>query len=635
MLLDLDALNVNQRRAVDWNNGPLLVLAGPGAGKTRVLTTRVARLIQESPEKRFRVLALTFTTKAAEEMRGRVAQMLGPRIRRARLTTFHGFAADVLRQHGSHVGLRPDFAILNQDEDRHLILQSAIEEASHPGIPAGATGQGLLPMINRLLREGQDGRENPDVPLPFAVPGRQWIRPIYRAYIRRLIEGNHLDFGALLVCCLRLFGERPGIARDYGVVYPFACVDEYQDTNTVQDLILRALYPDQNSNLFVVADDDQTIYQWNGASPERLRQIRTDYHMEVVQLPESFRCPPGVVRLANNLIAHNSDRAADKSPLVSAAATTSGSPVIRVRRFADCALELSWVAEDIQNRSFDPGDCVVLARNTKLVRAVAGVLSRAGLPSYVVKRKAEFESPLLRFLHSSLRLVRRSGDTEQLASLCEAFCELAAARVQATDAEAAALPEDSLLVGFLTVASASANASARPLLDTLRNDLFDRGKYRDFIRNTFDWRDRTPREPGTDCDEETEERDIWRSLMTEIRHHLGADPPLSQFLQQLDLRQKTSPPSPGDVQCLTVHLAKGKEFDHVYLIGLAEEQLPSFHAARGGPAAMEEERRNCFVAITRVQASLTLTHADSYFGWTKKPSRFLQEMGLYSGDTAG
>ena len=617
-MLDLDSLNANQRRTVDWNDGPMLVLAGPGAGKTRVLTTRVARLIQETPDKRFRVLALTFTTKAAEEMRSRVAHILGPRMRRARLTTFHGFAADVLRQHGSHFGLRPDFAILNQDEDRHLLLQDAIQDASHHSIPAGATGKGLLPMVDRLLRDGHDDGESHDAPLPFAAPGKEWIRPIYRAYIRRLIEGNHLDFGALLVCCLRLFRERPPIARDYRIVYPFACVDEYQDTNKVQDLLLRALYPDPNSNLFVVADDDQTIYQWNGASPERLRRLRTDYAMEVVQLPESFRCPPGVIRLANNLIAHNADRAPDKTPLVSAIPTASDSPVVRARRFTDCPTELSWVAADIKRGSIDPGDCTVLARSTKLVRAAAAVLSRAGVASYVVKRKAEFESPLLRFLHSSLRLARRPGDTEQLALLCGAFRELTTARVEPTDAEAeSVLSGDPLIVGFLTVASSCAHDPAQPLLDTLRNDLLDRGKYHEFIKNTFAWRDRTPRMADIDSGEESGERNIWRSLTTEIRHHLGADPPLSQFLQQLDLRQKTSPPSAGDVQCLTIHLAKGKEFRHVYLIGLAEGQLPSFHAVRGRPAAMEEERRNCFVAITRVQSSLTLTHADSYFGWAQ------------------
>ena len=307
----------------------------------------------------------------------------------------------------------------------------------------------------------------------------------------------------------------------------------------------------------------------------------------------------------------------------------------RPPRFTDCAAEFSWVATDIKRRSIDPGACTVLARSTTLVRAVAAALSQAGLASYVVKRRAEFESALLRFIHSSLRLLRRPGDTQQLALLCGAFHELTTARVHPTDAEAeSALSGDPLLAGFVTVASSRAHTPAQPLLDTLRNDLLDRARYHEFIKNTFAWRDRTPRVADIDSDEESDEKNIWRFLTTEIGHHLGADLPLSQFLQQLDLRQKTSPPSAGDVQCLTIHLAKGKEFHHVYLIGLAEGQLPSFRAVRGGPAAMEEERRNCFVAITRVQSSLTLTHADSYFGWAKQPSRFLQEMDLHSGDIA-
>ena len=629
-MLDLESLNVNQRRAVDWNNGPMLVLAGPGAGKTRVLTTRVARLIQGTPDKRFRVLALTFTTKAAEEMRGRVALLLGPSIRRARLTTFHGFATDVLRQHGSHFGLRPDFTILNQDADRLLVLRGAMEDASDAGIPPAATAKSVLPMVDRLLRDGQ---ESQDVPLPFAAPGKEWIRPIYRNYIRLLIEGNHLDFGALLVCCLRLFRERPRISRDYGVVYPFACVDEYQDTNKVQDLLLRALYPYRNANLFVVADDDQTIYQWNGASPERIRRLQHDYDMHVVQLPESFRCPPEVVGLANNLIRHNVNRAPNKKPLVSAAGAPTF-PVVRVRRFADCAAELSWVAADIKARSLDPGTCTVLARSRKLVRAAAAELSRTGLPSYVVKRKAEFETPLLRFLHSALRLSNRPADLEQLPALCRACYDLTAARVQPEDAEAeSVLGGDSLLAGFLSAAAAGAGTNTRPLLDTLRGDLLDRVKYRDFVKNVLAWRDSHPRTVNTDPDEETEERSIWESLTREIRQQLGVDPPLGQFLQQIDLRQKAPPPRATDVQCLTIAMAKGKEFQHVYLTGLAEEQLPSYHAVQGTASAMEEERRNCFVAITRVQSSLTLTYADSYFGWSKQPSRFLAEMGLLSGNT--
>ena len=632
-MLDLQSLNANQRRAVEWNDGPMLVLAGPGAGKTRVLTMRVARLIQETSDKRFRILALTFTTKATEEMRSRVAQLLGPGTRRARTTTFHGFATDVLRQHGSHLGLRPDFTILNQDADRHLVLRDAMEDVGDAGIPAGATAEGVLRMVDRLFRDGQDAQESEDAPLPFAVPGKEWIHPIYKAYLRLLIKANHLDFGALLVCCLRLFRERPRIARDYGVVYPFACVDEYQDTNKVQDLLLRALYPDPNANLFVVADDDQTIYQWNGASPERLRQLRNDYDMQVVQLPESFRCPPEVVDLANNLIRHNTNRSPEREPLVSAV-DTSTSRVVRTRRFADYAAELSWIAADIRARSLAPGTCTVLARSTKLVRAAAAALARASLPSYVVKRKAEFESPLLWFLHSALRLTSRPADVEQLAALCRAYRDVTGACVQPDDAEAeSAIAGDSLLAGFVSAASACADTNTQALLATLRYDLVDGVNYRGFVQNVLAWRDSHPRRVSTDPDEESEERSTWGSLTAEIRRQLGADPPLGQFLQQIDLRQKTPPPGADDVQCLTIHLAKGKEFQHVYLTGLVEEELPSYQAVQGGASAMEEERRTCFVAITRVQSSLTLTHASSYFGWSRRPSRFLTEMGLLSGNT--
>ena len=632
-MLDFQSLNANQRRAVEWHGGPMLVLAGPGAGKTRVLTMRVARLLQETPEKRFGILALTFTTKAAEEMRSRVAQLLGPGSRRARTTTFHGFATDVLRQHGSHLGLRPDFTILNQDADRLLVLREAMDGVGDGGMPPGATAEGVLHMVDRLFRVGHDFQPGEAAPPPSALAGKEWIDPVYKAYVGLLVEGNHLDFGALLVCCLRLFREYPPIARDYGVVYPFACVDEYQDTNKVQDLLLRALYPDRDANLFVVADDDQTIYQWNGASPERLRQLRNDYEMQVVQLPESYRCPSEVVSLANNLIRHNTNRSPDKEPLVSAVEATT-SHVVRTRRFANGAAELSWIAADIKARSLPPGTCTVLARSTKLVRAAAGALARAGLPSYVVRRKSEFESPLLRFLHSALRLTNRPADVEQLATLCRAYQDLTGACASPDDAATeSAVGGTSLLAGFVSATSAGADTDTRMLLATVRDHLLDGANYREFIQGVLAWRDSCPRQAGADPDEEAEERGTWGSLTADIRSQFGTDPPLGQFLQQIDLRQKTPPPGTDDVQCLTIHLAKGKEFQHVYLAGLVEQELPSYRAIRGGPSALEEERRTCFVAITRVQSSLTLTHADSYFRWSRRPSRFLAEMGLHTGAT--
>ena len=195
-------MNANQQHAVEWKEGPCLVLAGPGSGKTFVLTMRVARLIRESSDARFRVLALTFTTKAADEMRNRVETLLGPDTRRARLTTFHSFCAEVLRQHGSHLGLRPDFEILAQDADRLQVLDEAIGVSRCPDIP-DVRGSGILRMIDHLYREGHDG--GVDTPLPFSGSPRRWIGGVYRAYMDVLIRHNHLDYGALLVCCLRLF----------------------------------------------------------------------------------------------------------------------------------------------------------------------------------------------------------------------------------------------------------------------------------------------------------------------------------------------------------------------------------------------------------------------------------------------
>ena len=629
-MLEMKSLNANQREAAEWNDGPMLVLAGPGSGKTLVLTMRVARLIQESPESRFKVLGLTFTTKAADEMRSRVAQRLGLEAQRAHLTTFHSFAATVLRQHGSYFGLRPDFKILTEDADRLQLLDKAIDTADVADLPDTVTGRGIVQMINRLLQEGHDGG---DEPLPFRASDRDWIRPIYNAYMCLLIRENYLDFGTLLVCCLRLFRERPRIAQHYRTVYPFACVDEYQDTNMAQDLLLRALYPDPSTNLFVVADDDQTIYQWNGANPERLRKLRDDYNMKVVQLPESFRCPPDVIERANNLIRYNLDRAVDKEPLVSAVASPS-SDVVRLRQFADHEQEMEWIASDIEKRLLDPRQCTILARNTKLLEYASDALTKAGLSPYLVKRKNEFESPLLRFIHSALRLANAPGDGEQLAILCRAFWDLASVDVQPEDADAeSSLNGGSLLRGVVASLTPWVGEGTEPLLQALRDHLLERLMYRDFVKSVFEWRDAFE-ESAANFDEEIKEKQVWNELANSIQQKLGGDPTLNQFLQELDLSSKASLPGNDDVQCLTIHSAKGKEFQHVYLVGLAEDQLPSYHAIRNGDRDIEEERRNCFVAITRAQASLTLTCAKSYSGWPKQPSRFLQEMGLIDLPTA-
>ena len=613
MKLNLDSLNSNQLQAVNWQNGPLLVRAGPGAGKTHVLTTRIARIILDAPDARFRVLGLTFTTKAADEMRSRVDDMLGGPTRRVRLATFHSFAADVLRLHGSHFGLRPDFRIIARDEERHELLSAAIDASpakSH--LPVTANGKSVVLAMDRLFREGYDGCE---MPAHLGTP-KPWVQPLFKAYLELLVRNNYLDFGALLVYCLRLFRERPVIARHYRTAYPFVCVDEYQDTNAVQDLLLRTLYlTTGDANLFVVADEDQTIYQWNGASPNRLAALRSHYGMDTIQLPQSYRCPPPVVALANKLIGCNQSRPAGKAPLVSMSDGAASSSAVSVQSFADAEMEAQWIADNIRERSLRPSDCGVLARSAKPLHAVADALRRSGFCPHVPQRKQEFETPLLVFVHSALRLCDKPADYAHLVSLCGAYGKLTGEAMSPDEvaAEATLNGGESLLRRFVTASKPNEFSGAVA-------DLLEGERHRDFAATMFD----TSRDASRPEDEEIA---VWKKLDRNIQRNLGGSSTLSQFLQELDLRQKMSPAGANDVQCLTIHLAKGKEFRHVYLMGLAEEQLPSYYAVRDGAAAIEEERRNCFVAITRAQETLTLTYADEYSGYAKQPSRFLAEMG--------
>ena len=259
MTLDLDTLNANQRLAVEWNGGPLLVLAGPGSGKTRVLTMRVAKLILDAPEKRFRVLGLTFTNKAAAEMRTRVEQMVPECRERVLLTTFHSFCADILRQHGSHIGLSPDYVILNQDADREAVLSDAIATLNASGLELDERSMKVLPTLDRLLSECIE-EERVTGLFRDAEFGAK-MSEVYREYRRQLISNNRLDFPSLLLFTLRLLSEKPVIAKQIRTVYPHICVDEFQDTNLAQYRVLQNIVGDTPRNLFVVADDDQIIYQ--------------------------------------------------------------------------------------------------------------------------------------------------------------------------------------------------------------------------------------------------------------------------------------------------------------------------------------------------------------------------------------
>ena len=627
-------LNENQREAVEWGNKPLLVLAGTGSGKTSVLTMRIARLIRESPNERFRILGLTFTRMAAEEMRSGVERLLGPEAQRARLATFHSFCNEALRQHGSHLGLRPNFHIIVHDADRLQVLREVIRESDVYDMPR-VREQSVMTIIDHLLQDGYDGGD--ETPLPYSDAGRDWIRTIYKDYMDAQLRNNGLDFGTLVVYATRLFREHPQVAKHYRVVYPYICVDEFQDTNRAQNLLLRALYPKDTAHVFAVADEDECIFRRYGANPIHIEKLRQDYRMSVIRLPESYQCPPAFVELANNLIRFNHEQCVATTPPM-ATSDRRYCPAIRVRRFSDHNAETAWIAHDIGDRSLDAGRCAILARNKRLLGSVACALRRVGLSPHVVGGRNEFDSPLLQFVHSALLLANAPQDTDQMWTLCKAYLDLTGVEVRPEEAEAKSLIcGGSPLRGFLDVAEAHSEGliDSAPLIESLRDQLVEHLNYRNFYESVFNWWSKPQHRPGGAdlSSEDDEEIEVWNNLTRTGSTHFGNGPTLSQFLHELDMRQTSSSPRLGDVPCLPIHLTKGREFEHAYLVGLTESQFPSYNARHSGDDSreIEEERRIFFMAITRVRCSLTLTHAESYFGSPKEPSRFLWEMGLTEG----
>lgn len=639
-MINLSSLNENQREAVLWNNGPLLVLAGPGSGKTRVLTFRIARILEQSVGQYFRILALTFTNKAAAEMRSRVEELVPGELGRVRLTTFHSYAAELLQQHGNHLNFRPDFQILSNDTDREALLDDVLgqlrKDLSYT-FPGHFKAPQLLPAVTRLLEQCVPVDQAETLLQQANVENAIPLARVYAAYRDALRKTNSLDFPSLIAESLDLLTLYPFLVKHIRKVYKHILVDEFQDTNLSQYRILSLITEPDPTTLFVVADDDQIIYQWNGASPKRIQALRDNFGVSELQLPENYRCPPLVIELANALIEKNLNRSAGKKPLKAVKQGESGD-VVRVFHFNTVDEEAEWIARDISQRNPDEQKtCAVLARTKRLLDLAGRKLEEAGIPVYYAARKDEFISSPLRMLHAILRLVNSKEDKQSLARLSKAFYELEGISIELSPvlARASADGKDLLRSWLDEVKHRDAlEEQTRQLLETDIKPLLNSLNYRNFAENLLKWAEtcqQTSRPDENAFNEFEEEREVWQLLLAEITKKFeGEDVGLHQLLHELDLTSKT-PPKPAEaIPCFTIHASKGMEFGHVYLMGLVEDQLPSWAAVKKGDNSLEmqEERRNCFVAITRAQETLTMTFSEQVFGWTKQPSRFLGEMGI-------
>ena len=617
-----------QRRAVIWDEGALLVLAGPGSGKTRVLTCRIARLLDSARDQRFRILALTFTNKAAHEMATRVTALVPGLEGRAHVDTFHGFCAQVLRQHGVHLGIKPDFTIYSQTEDRRAVLEDALRRDC--GHDWSSDDLRFLPLIDRLkatLVETEAAEQHVETmnASPDGDAGR--VARAYRLYESELRRINALDFNSLILDAHRLFAF-PAMASHYQRTYRYWLIDEFQDTNSAQYTLLRRMAGRDFREVFAVADDDQTIFEWNGANVRRIGKLVSDFQCDVVQLPTNFRCPPRIVEAANRLVVYNSRRVAAKQPARAAAdnSVSLQEEPIKCREFDTDTDEVAGIADEIagMNRE-ERGGTAVLARNRYLLEAIHDALSDRGVPAETVMRRDDFASPQMRWLVACLKQIHRPLDRRNMAVLVEAFDSFAHSPLDWEDLVSRS--ESDCITSLQTWTDSVRDAeNPRPVarsVEVIAKFASGGVKLTTAINGVLEQFGNN--DPDDDLKDDLS---AWRRIEREIRDAQGLAS-LDRFLQELQLRSKEPVPTPGAVSLATIHGAKGREFDTVFLIGLAEEILPSWHSTKkgDGSAALEEERRGCFVAVTRTKRRLILSRAHQYRGWTKPPSRFLEEMG--------
>jgi len=621
----LNGLNPQQQKAVTASDGPVLVLAGPGSGKTRVLTHRVAWLVLERDIAPWRIMAVTFTNKAAREMRERLERLLdASRARSLTLGTFHATCARILRREAAAAGISPDYVIFDADDQRRLV-----ERAIHD-----------LELDDRryrpqAVRAAISRAKNELIP-PEAYAADTYygevVKRIYERYQALLTSNSGLDFDDLLMMTARLFHQRPEVLAKYQERYRHILVDEFQDTNQAQYTLLQQL-SGRHGNLFCVADEDQSIYAWRGADYRNIRRLRDDHpDLMTVLLEQNYRSTQTILDAAQSIIRRNPDRTAKTL------FTQRGHGCkITIHEAYDQDAEAQFVVETIAQlvaeEEVSPGDCAVMYRTNAQSRALEDAFIRAGLPYRLVGATRFYARREIKDVIAFLRLIHNPTDGVSMTRVINVpprgigrktteALENAARRQNVSIYEVLKQPPEGLggrarrvLGAFLDMLESWIAARASLTVAQLIDRVVEDTRYADYLRD------------GT---EEGEDR--WANVL-ELRNVAGeySDLTLTEFLSDValvsdvdNLSEEADAPT-----LLTLHSAKGLEFPVVFIVGLEEGILPHSRSF-DDPEQLAEERRLMYVGLTRAKDRLYLSYAftRTRYGDSEPtvPSSFLEDI---------
>ncbi|MBG0781507.1 MAG: UvrD-helicase domain-containing protein [Bacteroidales bacterium] len=645
----LQQLNEPQRKAVQTIDGPVMVIAGAGSGKTRALTFRIAYMLQQGVDA-FQILALTFTNKAAREMKERVIQLVGSQeARNVWMGTFHSIFARILRVEGHHLGYPSNFTIYDTDDTKQLIRNILKDMNLDPKVYKPSFVLHRISNAKSNLFSAEDYLNNPDIRTADLQAGKPLIGDIFKNYNARLKRANAMDFDDLLFNTNVLLRDFPEVLYKYQHRFKYILVDEYQDTNHAQYLIVKRIAA-LNENICVVGDDAQSIYAFRGANIQNILNFKNDYpDHTLIRLEQNYRSTKIIVDAANHVIENNKDQIKKKvwtdkeqGELISLLRATSDNE--------EGVLVANAIFEHKMSKQLKNKDFAILYRTNAQSRSIEEALRKQGIPYRIFGGLSFYARKEVKDLLSYFRLVINPLDEEALLRIIN----YPARGIGKTTIER------------LIVAANEQEISVWNLINEpslIPNDI-NRGaqnKLHDFVnmirsfqalhetKTAFELAKHINSSVGIVAALKEDDSPEGISRIENIEELLNAimefsdkqvdeatgeqmGVKLADFMQDIALLTDADKKDPEDddyVSMMTIHSAKGLEFPYVYVVGIEENLFPSIQSL-GTRAELEEERRLFYVAITRAKTKLTLSYAESRYRWGNlslcEPSRFLEEI---------
>ena len=629
----LNELNPEQKQAVTTTEGPLLVLSGAGTGKTKVLTARLAYILANMKANPWNCLVVTFTNRAAREMQNRARNLIGNIADSVWMGTFHGIAVKILRRHAELVGLKSNFTILGEDDQRRLIKQlleaDGIDDKKYPP-------QSILDKIQLWKDKGLTADKIDD---SFRA---NVVTEVYKKYQARLLELNCVDFGDLLLYTLNILMSDAGVLDDYQTRFKYIMVDEYQDTNVTQYLFLR-LICQKYRNLCCVGDDDQSIYSWRGAEIENILRFEKDFpDAKVIRLERNYRSTANILTAASALIRHNRDRlgktlkVAENSP-----AARGDNSKIKVVSTYSGSEEAAYVADEIENlhrNGTGYSQMAVLVRTAAQTREFEEKFIAEAIPYQVIGGPKFYERAEIRDALAYLRVILQPADDLALERIINKPARGIGAKTIEKFENEARVNHISM---FMAIEKMLKEGALSGKVKTNVSEL---------INNFYQWRQTmnavSPDDLAAqvledsgymemlkmDKSAEAEGRIENLKELINVMSDTEQYPTLSDFMEHVSLVMDNDNNIDTDkVMLITLHSAKGLEFDAVFLPGWEEGLFPHQRALdEGGGSALEEERRLAYVAMTRAKQKLyilTALNRRIYGQWQNNlPSRFINEL---------